>query len=443
LYDLLPAGWKPHLAVSISGGGVRMFTNTGDLACPSVFLSVDTWQCLRDYEEARHYDVVFTPQKDYVRHLRAAGSRHVFWLPLACDPDYHHPVEGEKTCDISFAGSISGAVHDERRRLLNRLSESFSVLSLESVFGDACCRAMAAGWLAFNHSVVEDLNMRVFEAMAMGLPLLTNRASAANGLLDLFEDGKHLIVYDDEDNLVKAVRRYLDDDAARDRIAAEGRAEVLAKHTYEHRVDAILKAVAELDPRFGQADGGPVVRTDQFMSHLPRIPGRVLDIGLGLEASKYALRRQGVVRVVGLTRDVAKQVTRGGSYDAVVEAASGVTEPADTVVLADPAELAGDFGPAVAATHGLLRDGGTLVGRIDLPTAALEGLSGEDVNLVSWLRQRDFHLVSAHLGADGSVIFTARKRTRRLREIIHEVYTRLGLPWAPPELVASLLTEDA
>ena len=144
-----------------------------------------------------------------------------------------------KTADISFAGSIALPIHQERHDLVTRLQSEFTVNARTSLYGHALNRLCCSGTLTFNHSAVRDLNMRIFEAMAMGVPLLTNREAEANGLLDLFEDGTHLIIYNNAEDLVSKARAYLGDDAARERIATTGRAEVLARHTYEHRVQTI------------------------------------------------------------------------------------------------------------------------------------------------------------------------------------------------------------
>ena len=49
--------------------------------------------------------------------------------------------------------------------------------------------------------------MRVFEALCSGSLLLTDRAEGS-GLECLFEDGKHLAIYDD-DRLIERIRFYL------------------------------------------------------------------------------------------------------------------------------------------------------------------------------------------------------------------------------------------
>ena len=73
------------------------------------------------------------------------------------------------------------------------------------------------------------MNLRFYEAMATGSMLLANRLTPASGLFELFEDRKHLALYDDE-NLEDLVEYYLEHPEEREAIAREGHAAVLAGH---------------------------------------------------------------------------------------------------------------------------------------------------------------------------------------------------------------------
>jgi len=439
LHRLLPDGWLPHLVVSISGGGIPMFTKTANLSCPTVFLSIDTWQCLMEFSEAIHYDLVFAAQRAYIPYLRATGSRHVRWLPLACAPDAHYPVDVSKPYDISFVGAASMPVHRERARLLHLLAEHYSINALERVHGDAYCRHVCEGRLTFNHSAIEDLNMRIFETLAMERPLLTNRASAHNGLLDLFEDGKHLIVYESEDELVGKVRRYLDDEPARNAIAQQGREEVLARHTYDHRVREIFDAVSRHFPGFEAEALPPANPGDTLANYLPHLPGRVLDCGMDLDASKYALRRRRARQLIGIAPDAARRTLRHGSYDAVfAEEPRGWCGKADTVVISDATQW-DSTDSLVRLAQSMLCEGGSLVARIPAGHLLGEAIGPDPRAMADWFYARDFHITYFHPRADGQAIITARKRIRMLRDVVVETFCNLNVPETNPWNLASMV----
>jgi hypothetical protein len=433
LFDVLPDGWVPNLVLAISGGGVSMFRNTHDLPCPAVFYSVDTWQCYLDYHEALHYDVVFAGQRAYVPLLRAAGSRHVHWLPMACNPALHRPLVLRKSHDVVFVGGTTEPVHWKRMPLLEALQSRYGVLARERVYGAAMCRAYASGRIAFNHSAVRDVNMRIFEALGMGCALLTNREAIANGLTDLFEDGKHLLIYDDEADMLRKASTLLSDEPLRVSLGTEGRKEVLARHTYRHRAITVLETVRSLMPSFAAAGKDPRRLGTELLDHLPHAPGAVLDYGMALNTSKYALSKRGASRFVGYSNDETLRSQRAGSFDATYAALDPTcVEAFDTVALEK--QFASD--DSVRAAWTCLVQGGALLLRCD----ALRPMGGETMQ--TWLNKRDFHLVYEISHADGSTIIVARKRVRRLRGIAREVCDTLRVPGVDGDVVASMLDPD-
>ncbi|MCC6163875.1 MAG: glycosyltransferase [Acidobacteria bacterium] len=80
------------------------------------------------------------------------------------------------------------------------------------------------------------LNMRVFEAMACGCLVVTDRADEA---ATLFTPGEHLVAIADDEPIVDLVSRLLDDEEGRERMAATGARVVRDAHTYVHRLASI------------------------------------------------------------------------------------------------------------------------------------------------------------------------------------------------------------
>lgn len=203
---------------------------------PRACYLIDTHlMALEHLKTASRFDVVFLAQKEYVEPFRKQLSRPVFWLPLAADPEIHRPVPSEERFDLGICGS-EGGLHNRRTRRLARLSLHFSV-GKKRVFLEEMSRFLSECRLLFNSSVNSDLNMRVFESLAIGKCLLTDPVP---GLLDLFREDKDLVLYDDPD-LIEKARYLLDSPRERAEIAENGRRRVLAAHTYDHRARALLR----------------------------------------------------------------------------------------------------------------------------------------------------------------------------------------------------------
>ena len=87
--------------------------------------------------------------------------------------------------------------------------------------------------------------IRVFEALACGIPLVSAPWRDAEGL---FSPGRDFLVADDGRAMRRHLADVLHDDALAESLAREGRATILARHTCAHRVDELLAIHAEIAP---------------------------------------------------------------------------------------------------------------------------------------------------------------------------------------------------
>ena len=430
LYAVLPEDWEPHLVIAIASGGMTAFRNTTRLMCPTVFITVDTWQCLPNYLDALHYDFVFEAQREYVPYLEATGSRHVFWLPLACNPSIHHPVNVENDHDIAFVGATKAVVHGIRAQLLEELKQHFNVLHEKDIHGEEISEIFCRGKIAFNCSAVQDLNMRVFEAMAMGCVLLTNRDSDSNGLLEFFEDGKHLVTYDSAEDLLNKARKWLSNDAGRKNISETAHKEVLSRHTYAHRVDKIIEMIERYVPDLKTYISRRKRLESTLAHYISNGSSTVVDIGLSSELTKHAVHQLGVKNLIGLVQSEADAGTRRHAYDDVVTCNSEKLQ-ADTVILANPAKITCSLDDAIKCVHTILNCGGTLILCMNNEVMKREKLQSDNDHLTEWLRKKDFVLtygrftgvVQENTGVEGCLL-VARKRIRSVTDIAQEIITR-------------------
>ena len=85
--------------------------------------------------------------------------------------------------------------------------------------------------------------IRVFEALACGIPLVSAPWNDAEGL---FTPGRDYLVARDGAEMTRELTQLANDPAMRAELAAHGIATILARHTCEHRVDELLAIVATL-----------------------------------------------------------------------------------------------------------------------------------------------------------------------------------------------------
>jgi len=217
------------------------------LACPTAIYLIDVHRHLPlRLAYARFFDYIFVAQKDYVPLVQKQGFDQVFWLPLACDPDIHRPLPVTKQYDVGFVGHLNS---ETRIRRLQLIAQHFTVNNYRQRYSrDQITEVYSASHMALNSSIGGDLNMRVFEAMACGTLLITDRIG--NGQTDFFEDRVHLVEYEDDQQMVDAIAYYLAHEQERAAISQSGSKLVRSSHTYQQRSDTLLQTIfADMPPR--------------------------------------------------------------------------------------------------------------------------------------------------------------------------------------------------
>lgn len=306
---------------------------------PCAWWAIDThlnYQYCRD--RARDFDFVFTAQRDAADRFIGEGLSDTCWLPLACDPEFHRKHDVAKEFDTCFVGHVFDG---PRADLLRLLQQHFPNSFVGQRFFDEMAQTYSSSRTVFNRSIRNDINMRVFEALACGSLLLTNDLTE-NGQDGLAQDGVHLATYGGPEELLDKLRFYLARENTREAIAAAGRAFALDRHTYQHRMAALLgyveQKLATTTVPVAVASGAaelPTSPADAIAEHFPPNADRILVAGpdtseltLGLRA-----RRPGAevtdftVRDGRLTGSIFDRPPPDGGFDLIV--AAGVLELLD------------------------------------------------------------------------------------------------------------------
>ncbi len=259
--------FRPDLALVIKGEAV--LTNTVDYLSQQMGAITALW-----YPDdpryflslskiiAPHYDFVFTSSERCVPTYLEAGAKHVDYLPFACDPSVHRPIElthSEKktlACDICFVGTFSR----KRAKVVGALERAgFRVKvwgpywryfkrgsdSRGPVFGPQMTRIFNAARIVLNVHDDTDMgfkpNMRIFEAAGCRSLVLTDNAF---GLGNLFRPGEEILCYSDMADLLNIAGRYIASSADGSTIATKAYQRAHSDHTYDQRLRLLIRAVA-------------------------------------------------------------------------------------------------------------------------------------------------------------------------------------------------------
>jgi spore maturation protein CgeB len=222
----------------------------------------------RGYFFLAEYDALFFKDHYMVDKFRSKlGWKHVFYLPQACDPELHHPIElsdDERRvygCDLTIAGNM----HMFRAAQLAPLAErdlkiwgapppawlDHPIMRRHQhrfVAGDEKCKAMVGAKIVLNNnhfSEIAGTNKRTFEVAAMGAFQLTDTPALA----DVFEPDVEVASYDSLPDMLEKVEHYLERAEIRQQMAQRARRRAVAEHTFAHRWAAKMDVLGLDVPR--------------------------------------------------------------------------------------------------------------------------------------------------------------------------------------------------
>ena len=224
------------------------------------------------------YDFFFVIQKEpFLSLLKEAGVPHAMYLPLAALPGFHRKVEltpeqrREYGADLSFLGAgypnrrvafrtllrrdfkIWGSDWEGDELLAPRVQRRGARISAEEsvlVYNAAKINLNLHSSLEADKLVSggDFVNPRTFELAAMGAFQLVDRRELMPELFRLDGDDAELSVFSSPEEMEAAIDFYLAHPEAREEIARRSRERVLAEHTYQQRMEALLGFIRSLRP---------------------------------------------------------------------------------------------------------------------------------------------------------------------------------------------------
>jgi len=216
---------------------------------PAAFLAIDT-HLKKPYRkilrQARHYDFVFTAQKEGAQKLTKALKKKVEWIAHACDPEIHKKLNLKKKYAVGFVGSYGGE-GSKRQELLLKVKSQFPASFIGNAPHMQMSKIYSSSKIGINYSLNNDINMRMFEILGCGAMLITNKIEE-NGFNELFEEGRHVVIYETKEELLTLIDYYLLHREEREKITRAGYELAINQHTYKHRLKKMFEVIRQVDP---------------------------------------------------------------------------------------------------------------------------------------------------------------------------------------------------
>lgn len=215
------------------------------------------------------YDCYFIWGKFLVPLLKKAGARRVEYLPFACDPTLHHPVEMSAEERVFYGSDVSfiGTWDTEREKYLEPLADydlaiwggnweklgsgsrlRGKVRQTGNLGADMkkVCTASKISLNLIREQNGSAHNLKTFEITASGGFMLTTRTEEQQ---EFFVEGEEIVCFDSPDDLKAKIDLYLkdkDDLISRCRVLAHNR----ARHqTFTARAKSVLEVYDAIRPQ--------------------------------------------------------------------------------------------------------------------------------------------------------------------------------------------------
>lgn len=206
--------------------------NVRAFRCPVVLFAADShWgdRALSEmvrYAASEPFDrVIVLYDRHHIPFYRAAGIKNVHWLPgftFAHSDDRVTLAAGEpRKSQLGLVGKAG--FHFRRQRLFAAMIDAKLPLAWKQVRQSEVIAHYAGSTIGLNVAMNGDLNLRVFETIAGGAMLLTDRLSPDAGLDELLREGVEKVSYENANDLIEKARHYLSRPDEALRIGAAGR----------------------------------------------------------------------------------------------------------------------------------------------------------------------------------------------------------------------------
>jgi len=211
---------------------------------------------------APSYDYVFTASEKAIDMYKEIGCEKIHFLPFACEPTVHRRLSlsdewnTQNNLDVVFVGTYT----QRRSKLIKALEKAGIRVEIygpywkyfkrdinvhDGIYGPDMVKVFNLAKIVLNIHVEDDLpykvNMRVFEAAGCGALLLSDKPY---NLEKHFNIGSEIVVYNSEDELVKAAKYHLNNNEEREAIGLRAQIRAYKEHTYEKRMKSLLDAIS-------------------------------------------------------------------------------------------------------------------------------------------------------------------------------------------------------
>lgn len=226
---ILHMDWGRHLSPILSklrDTGAYCIMEAGD----------DPQNFNRNIIKAPWFDLILSPDARSTNEYKKQGYNAEWWTHFA-DTTIQYPLDVDpKYIAVSSRGMGSSEILDT---LATHYSDD--IINQNGWNGIEHTNFLNLGKMVLQHSRWGEITRRIFEGMACGKLVITDKLPKDTLLENLFIDGEDIILYDDLLDCANKIAYYNQNNEEREYIAKNGYNKVLQYHTQKQRVNLIIE----------------------------------------------------------------------------------------------------------------------------------------------------------------------------------------------------------
>lgn len=190
----------------------------------------------RNYPKANRFHYTITPDKQSAIEYRNRGI-NAEWVNHFADTKVQFPMNLEPSY---VAVTTRGYGNSEFLDHLTNWAEG-AVGNRNGLGPKEHTEFLNSGLMVIQNSRWGEITRRVFEGMACGKMILTDRLDDIRGLEELFVDGEDIVLYNDMFDCIEKMNYYNENEEERERISHNGMMKVLHNYTQIQVVNKLIE----------------------------------------------------------------------------------------------------------------------------------------------------------------------------------------------------------
>jgi hypothetical protein len=189
----------------------------------------------RNFPKSNRFHYTITPSKQSAEEYRNRGI-NAEWINHFADTMVQFPMNIESKY---VAVTTRGFGNSEFLDYLTNWAEG-AVGNRNGLNAEEHTKFLNSGLMVIQNSRWKEITRRIFEGMACGKLVITDRLSAETGLSEMFIEGEDIVYYDEMFDCIEKMNYYNENEEERERIAHNGMMKVLHNYTQIQVVDKLL-----------------------------------------------------------------------------------------------------------------------------------------------------------------------------------------------------------